>query len=105
MFWSHNHVWWLRIGRDISAAEVPTEDGAIPVPHWAPQPGAPVKARGVLATAGCKNQQTQSGWDTTEAFGSGEQGDLSTGPRKDAYYIRPLCQNWEMWQTYLIHKN
>lgn len=50
-------MWWLRIGRDISAAEVPTEDGAIPVPHWAPQPGAPVKARGVLATAGCKNQQ------------------------------------------------
>ena len=35
MGWSHIHVWWLRIGRVISA------------PHQGPQPKAPVPGRGI----------------------------------------------------------
>ena len=38
MGWSHTHVWQLRIGRDISAAEVPLEERGVPAPYQAPQP-------------------------------------------------------------------
>lgn len=44
--WFHTHMWWLSIGRDISATEVPR----------APEPRALVPGRRVPTTASCENK-------------------------------------------------
>lgn len=55
--WSQSHVWWLRIGRDISAAEIPTEEQRVSVTHQAPKPRDPVLGKVVSTTANCEDQQ------------------------------------------------
>lgn len=50
-------MWWLRIGRDISAVEFSPEVQGVPDPHWAHHPRVPVPRRGISTTSGCENQQ------------------------------------------------
>ena len=33
---SHTQVWQIKLGRDISAAEIPPEEPGVPVPYQAP---------------------------------------------------------------------
>ena len=35
--WSHTHLWWIKIRRNTSAAEVPSEDWRVPTPQQALQ--------------------------------------------------------------------
>lgn len=55
--WSHTHVRWLKIRRDILDAEVPTEEQEVLTPHWALQARASVLGRGVQTTSACENHQ------------------------------------------------
>ena len=52
----HTHVWQLKIGRHISAPEVPPEEQGIPPPHQAHQPSVLRPERGVSITSESKNQ-------------------------------------------------
>ena len=42
--------------KDISAVEVPTEEGGVPALHEVPQPRVPVPEKVVPITSDCKNQ-------------------------------------------------
>ena len=48
-------VWRIKIGRDISAAEVPSEEQGVPAPHQAPHLRVPVPGREVPITSGSEN--------------------------------------------------
>ena len=51
-----HHVWWLKIGRDILAAEVTPEEQGVPAPHQVPQARVPMMGREVPINSCCENQ-------------------------------------------------
>ena len=57
MSWSYTHVWQLKIGRNVGAAEVPAEEQRVLVPHQAAQPRVAVPGGKVPITSGCGNKQ------------------------------------------------
>lgn len=54
MGWTHTHVWWLRIWKNILVAKIPLEEWGIPAPYRAPQSGAPVLGREAPTISGYK---------------------------------------------------
>lgn len=87
--WSHTHVWRLRIGRDVSAVEVPL--GGVLAPHRAPRPRAPVPGREV-PTTGCENQRRWWPSDTEPARVSDDplKGPAPDSPRTDLLVGAPV---------------
>ena len=53
----HTHVWQIKIERDITAAEILSEELRVPAPYQAPQPRVQVPEREVPITFGCENQR------------------------------------------------
>ena len=51
------HMWQIKIGRGISAAEVPPRGQGIQDPHQAPHLRVPVPGREIPITLGCKNHE------------------------------------------------
>ena len=56
MAWCHTHVWQIKIGRDISAAQFPPKKQGAQPPHQDPQLRVPVPGIEVPITSHCKNQ-------------------------------------------------
>ena len=52
--WSHIHVWWVKIRRDISAVEVASEEEGVPASDQVLQPRVPVPGMEVAVTSGYK---------------------------------------------------
>lgn len=62
---SHTYMWQLRIGRDLSAAEVLTEEWWVPASHWDPQPRDQVPGKVIISRANLKigTASDLSQWD------------------------------------------
>ena len=54
MGWSHTYVYWMKIGRDILAVEVPPKEQVVSTLHQAPKLRVPVLRRKVPITSGYK---------------------------------------------------
>lgn len=68
--WPHTYLWWLRIRRDFSATEGPSEEPGVLVPYWTPQ--LRVSKREAPTISVCDKQQgfQSSGWARWKSAGN-----------------------------------
>ena len=68
MGWSQTHMWWIKIRRDISNVEVPSEEWGVLAAHWAPQPRVPLPGIEVPITLAIKTSG-DCGWGKQRVSG------------------------------------